>query len=109
MTKQRVGVIFGGKSSEHEVSLQSAKNIIEALDRTKFDIVLIGIDKRGKWYLFDERKYLSFPDDPKRICLGEPTAPITLSLGGVYSELLHAKTGEILARLDAAFPIIHGT
>jgi D-alanine-D-alanine ligase len=43
--KTRVGVIFGGKSAEHEVSLQSAKNIIEAIDKSKYEVLLIGIDK----------------------------------------------------------------
>ena len=49
MPKIRVGILFGGKSAEHEVSLQSAKNIIEAIDREKFEVVLMGIDKSGKW------------------------------------------------------------
>ncbi|NAS61550.1 D-alanine--D-alanine ligase A, partial [Pseudomonas syringae pv. actinidiae] len=47
MSKIRVGVVFGGKSSEHEVSLQSAKNIVDAIDKTRFDVVLLGIDKQG--------------------------------------------------------------
>ena len=46
MGKTRVGIIFGGKSAEHEVSLQSAKNILDALDKERFDVSLIGIDKR---------------------------------------------------------------
>jgi D-alanine-D-alanine ligase len=45
MSKIRVGILFGGKSAEHEVSLQSAKNIIEAIDKTRYEVVLIGIDK----------------------------------------------------------------
>lgn len=47
MAKTRVGVIFGGHSAEHEVSLQSAKNIVDAIDRQRFDVVLLGIDKQG--------------------------------------------------------------
>lgn len=43
MKKLRVGIIFGGKSAEHEVSLQSAKNIIDAIDKAKFDVTLLGI------------------------------------------------------------------
>lgn len=45
--KKRVGIIFGGKSAEHEVSLQSAKNIIEAIDKNRYEPVLIAIDKKG--------------------------------------------------------------
>lgn len=44
--KKKVGILFGGKSMEHEVSLQSASNIYKALDKTKFEPILIGIDKK---------------------------------------------------------------
>ena len=47
MGKTRVGIIFGGRSAEHEVSLQSAKNIFDALDKERFDVSLIGVDKQG--------------------------------------------------------------
>ena len=46
--KIRVGILFGGQSAEHEISLQSAKNIVEAIDKKKYEIVLIGIDKDGR-------------------------------------------------------------
>jgi D-alanine-D-alanine ligase len=58
MSRLRVGVIFGGRSAEHEVSLQSAKNIVDALDRSRFEPVLIGIDKEGRWHLNDASDYL---------------------------------------------------
>ena len=47
--KLRVGVLFGGRSGEHEVSLLSAASVMQALDRKKFDIVPIGITKEGRW------------------------------------------------------------
>ena len=47
--KIRVGVIFGGKSGEHEVSLTSASNVMDAMDKTKYEIVPIGIAKSGQW------------------------------------------------------------
>ncbi len=47
--KLRVGILFGGRSAEHEVSLQSAQNIISAADRDKYEIVPIGITKEGRW------------------------------------------------------------
>src|SRR5690625_1599273 len=109
MSKQKVGIIFGGKSSEHEVSLQSAKNIIEAIDRAKYTVVLIGIDKSGKWHLFEESSYLLHADDPQLIRLNTPKAPITLTFGDDGGQLLHAKTGEALETIDVAFPIVHGT
>ena len=50
MTKKiRVGVLCGGRSAEHEVSLQSAKSIIMAMDRDKYEMLIVGLDKEGKW------------------------------------------------------------
>ncbi|MYC18079.1 MAG: hypothetical protein F4X67_05665, partial [Gemmatimonadales bacterium] len=74
----RVGVLFGGESPEHEVSLRSAKNVIEAIDRERCDIVLIGIDRRGRWHLADESRFLRHASDPRRIRL--PDAPVRLAL-----------------------------
>ena len=52
MTKKlRVGIIFGGRSGEHEVSLLSAASILQAIDRRKFDVVPIGINKAGHWLI----------------------------------------------------------
>lgn len=109
MGKQKVGVIFGGKSSEHEVSLQSAKNIIEAIDRSMFEVVLIGIDKSGTWHLFEESSYLLHANDPQLIRLNTPMAPVMLPFGDEGGQLRHAQTGEVLMKIDVAFPIIHGT
>src|ERR1017187_1454169 len=47
--KLRVGILFGGRSGEHEVSLLSAASILQAIDRNKFDVVPIGINKAGHW------------------------------------------------------------
>ena len=47
--KIRVGVIFGGRSGEHEVSLMSARSVMDALDRAKYEVIPIGIDKNGRW------------------------------------------------------------
>ena len=69
MGKTRVGIIFGGRSAEHEVSLQSAKNILEALDKDRFEVSLIGIDKQGQWHVSDPRDFLLNASDPARIAL----------------------------------------
>src|SRR3954451_25281049 len=55
--KIRVGIVFGGRSAEHEVSLQSAKNIIDAIDANKYEVVLIGIDKQGRWHLDEQCRF----------------------------------------------------
>jgi D-alanine--D-alanine ligase (EC 6.3.2.4) len=69
MAKQRVGIVFGGKSAEHEVSLQSAKNILEAIDKSKYEVVLLGIDKQGEWHLNDASGFLLNADNPALIAL----------------------------------------
>jgi len=51
--KKKVGILFGGKSAEHEISLLSAKNVFDAIDKSKFDPVLVKIDKTGKWQVTD--------------------------------------------------------
>ena len=67
--KLRIGILCGGKSAEHEISLISAKSVIEALDKSKYDIHIIGIDKNGAWHLRDNALYLMHDEDPKRIHL----------------------------------------
>ena len=57
MKKTRVVILFGGRSAEHEISLLSARNVLSALDRTRFEPVLIGIDKAGRWHRESERRW----------------------------------------------------
>ena len=54
MNKKRVAFLFGGVSSEHDVSTVSARGIIKNTDKEKYDIILIGITKDGEWFLFDD-------------------------------------------------------
>jgi D-alanine-D-alanine ligase len=79
--KIKVGILFGGKSAEHEVSLQSAKNVCEALDRSKFDPVLIGIDKKGKWHLYPNDHFLLNDTNPSAISLNPSGDPVALIPG----------------------------
>ena len=69
MKKLRVAIVFGGRSAEHEVSLQSARNVIESLDKNKYEPVLIGIDKEGRWFLNENSIQLLHAGDPKLIRL----------------------------------------
>ena len=52
----RVGVIFGGRSGEHEISLMSAASVIRVIDRNKYEVVPIGITRKGKWLRYDVDK-----------------------------------------------------
>lgn len=109
MKKIKVGVIFGGKSAEHEVSLQSAKNIVEAMDKDKYEAVLIGIDKNGKWHLNDQSSYLLNAENPKLIQLNKSNDHIAIVPGEMDNQLIHAEGGLSLDQLDVIFPIVHGT
>ena len=51
MSKETIAIVFGGRSSEHEISCLSAGGVLSAIDRNKYDVVLIGITKDGKWVL----------------------------------------------------------
>lgn len=93
--KINVGVIFGGRSVEHEVSLQSAKNVVAALDREKYNPILVGIDKSGKWLLTGQSLLLE-NYNPE---LSEPTSTAILP----SSELFESN------KIDVAFPVLHGT
>ncbi len=84
MSKARVAIICGGKSSEHEISCISANGILNAIDRSKFEPVLIGITKSGKWLLL--------PDDTTFITLNGalPTVPesgieVSITSQGLFS------------------------
>ncbi len=107
--RTRVGILFGGKSAEHEVSLQSAKNIIAAIDRDRYEITLIGINKKGIWHLVSEDNFLSNGDDPKNISLyTESDSEVTLSLTGDRKIIFLKRAKESIV-LDAVFPVLHGT
>jgi len=106
--KTRVYLIFGGRSGEHEVSLMSAKNVMQALDPSKYDIVPIGITKEGQWLLTgDPMKALTegvekaggFPVG----LLGDPTHRELVRIGGELSPLSAANQPVVF------FPVLHGT
>ncbi len=108
MGKTRVGIIFGGRSAEHEVSLQSAKNILDALDKQRFDVSLIGIDKQGLWHLCDPAGFLHHAEDPKRIAL-DTSGPLLSVVPGAERGQLVAADGRNVPQIDVVFPIVHGT
>jgi D-alanine-D-alanine ligase len=105
--KLRVGILFGGKSAEHEVSLQSAKNVIDALDQNKYEVVLIGIDKQGTWLLNDTSQFLLNSQNPKLIKLNQSNDSVTLVPQG-GGTLTHLTSRQPDMALDVVFPILHG-
>ncbi|MCA9735721.1 MAG: D-alanine--D-alanine ligase [Deferribacteres bacterium] len=106
--KINVAILFGGKSAEHEVSLQSAKNVIEAIDKNKFDVTLIGIDKNGRWYLNDASHFLLHGDDPKQIRMQHENKEVALVAGRTNKQLVELSLGSADKAIDVVFPILHG-
>jgi len=120
MTKKlRVGILFGGRSGEHEVSLLSAASVLRAIDRNKFDITPIGITKEGRWLAAADASHLLNGDVSavaRRLRAGDPQAT-------PGAKLLHEGIPTLLApeprstapnqdqekTLDVVFPVLHGT
>lgn len=102
--KIRIAILFGGRSAEHEVSIQSARNIVEAIDRKKYDVSLIGIDKNGAWRMLAIPALTSqrelFPAPQKQ---SKTTALIAEK---VDKPTLTAEQG--IRNFDVVFPILHG-
>jgi D-alanine-D-alanine ligase len=106
MKKTRVIILFGGRSAEHEISLLSARNVLSALDRTRFEPVLIGIDKAGRWHRESERTLEAAAGDPRRVMLdaGAPEVGIEDALVARAPAAPDAVDVD-----DVVFPVLHGT
>lgn len=105
MNKIRVGILFGGKSAEHEVSVRSARNVYDALDKDKFEPVLIGIAPNGKWVLADAEKLLAgSANATDRLVDGAEGAETAL-----VPESAGVLTNDNSSPVDVVFPILHGT
>jgi D-alanine-D-alanine ligase len=102
--KLRVGVLFGGKSGEHEISLRSARSILKAIDRKKYDVVELGITKEGKWLPSGEAQLMLEAQIPsgndKQTSDGG---------GGGLSIAAAAAEPAMGTGLDVVFPVLHGT
>jgi D-alanine-D-alanine ligase len=110
--KLRVGVIFGGRSGEHEVSIRSARAIIESIDRKKFDVVPIAITKEGKWLPPPNSAQL-LPTAVQPLLASSATTGDIALLGDPSHKGLIALNGNssrtVAEKLDVVFPALHGT
>ena len=104
-SKLRVGIVFGGQSVEHEISILSARNVLAALDRSRFEPILIGIDKSGRWLTQDPEKLLASAQDPRLVSVA-PGIPIQLA-APLTARTISALTNT--APVDVLFPVLHGT
>lgn len=106
MAKIKVAVLFGGVSNEHEISLISASNIISAIPADKYEVIPIGITKKGRW--------LFFPGDVSLIASGAweqypDNVPAVIVPDPVYKGILKISDGDCtVKKIDAVFPALHG-
>lgn len=99
--KIRVAILFGGKSAEHEVSLRSARNVADAIDKNKYDVALIGIDKAGHW----------LPPGRSAVLLKEasvPSSDTSIALAPGENGLISSEEEPDAGQIDVVFPILHG-
>lgn len=108
MRKIRVGILFGGKSAEHEISLLSAKNVIDALDKSKYEPVLIGIDKSGRWLMNKPSEFLLNSTNPKLIALNKANSESVALTPQSEGRLTNLNSGHLDKSVDVVFPILHG-
>ena len=100
--KIRVGVLFGGRSAEHEVSVTSARSMLEVIDKDKYELVMVGISKQGRW--------LTAGDTQKLLAAGqvEEDGLMPVALDYLGSRELIAQGEEQGQALDVIFPLLHG-
>lgn len=99
MNTLSIALLFGGKSAEHEVSIRSALNIYNGLNKQRYRVLAVGIDKTGRYWLQK--------GEPSLAIAGNGATECFLQLRGGKPHLVN-ETGAKLAALDAAFPIVHG-
>ena len=101
MSKTRVAIICGGRSSEHEISCISATGVFEAIDRSRYEPILIGITKTGNWILLNGKDSFTPGED------GLPSVPEKKNELSISSAGIKKENGETLV-VDLAFPVLHG-
>jgi D-alanine-D-alanine ligase len=133
MNKLRIGILFGGRSGEHEVSLLSAASVLNAIDKEKYDVIPIGITKDGRWLTSNDAQSLlegKLVIEPRHLRAGDPeiTEPAAVLARGeaviVPPEPVHRQSGLVPFQTDAPltrrasdrainvdviFPVLHGT
>ncbi len=113
--KTKIGIIFGGRSGEHEISIRSAKTVIEQIDKEKYDVIPIAITRRGHW-LNPMESLHRLPESVQESLMDVvrefPSNAIALVGDTNYKGLTRLETSsreEKVAPLDVIFPVLHGT
>ena len=117
--KLRIGILFGGRSGEHEVSLLSAASVLKAIDKKKYDVVPIGITKEGQWVMAADAERLLAGDTSQEKVLEQviaqgaavlvPPVPSSGLLPAGETGIGKHQQGAGVTAVDAIFPVMHGT
>ncbi|MDQ3711298.1 MAG: D-alanine--D-alanine ligase [Acidobacteriota bacterium] len=110
--KTRIGIIFGGRSGEHEISIRSAETVIEQIDKNKYQVIPIAITKKGSWLNPAESLKLlpaGIQENLNESVRNFPINAIALVGDTKYKGLTNLENGEKSAPLDVVFPVLHGT
>src|SRR6266849_262192 len=120
--KTRAGVLFGGRSGEHEISLRSALTVMSGMDPGKYEIVPIGIGRDGRWYLPSDAIAMLKEATPKLRALGRGGTPVSLlphpegralvttpARNGRAPVASGKRKPSLPGPLDVVFPVLHGT
>jgi D-alanine-D-alanine ligase len=105
--KTNIAVLFGGQSAEHEVSIESAKNVLRALDPDRYQINAIFISRQGEWFLMESQQAVL--DNPAMKPLADMTSAIPLALQpGHPHPIFHRLDPDQHLSVDVVFPVLHG-
>ena len=108
--KINIGVLYGGRSGEHDVSLCSAASVFSALDRNKYKVTAIGVDKDGRWYVQDKPKIIADKDFGRKLALKKSGTWLVNHFeqnNKLHLYNLKNKNKEVI--IDIVFPVLHGT
>ncbi len=106
MAKKRVAVIFGGKSSEHEVSRMSSTMVINVLNRDKYDVVAVGITKQGRWYLYEGD--VALIKDGSWETSGKTVEAVISPDPQTHGLIINRDGKTEIMHIDAVIPALHG-
>lgn len=105
MAKKRLAILFGGRSAEHEVSVDSANNIFNAIDTEKYEIIVIGLNHEGEWYLYNKKNIKELIDPDRKKDYFEKLAIIP---GKSDEKFYNLTKNSFLKKIDVIFPVLHG-
>jgi D-alanine-D-alanine ligase len=108
MALKNILLLMGGQSTEHAISLRSGRSIFDALDKSKYNVTIVGISKEGIWNMMENNDFLTNAEDAKLIALKDVNNRVFLDVKGKSTFIMRYKGNKRLMKVDAVFSAIHG-